>query len=74
MEINQSFDMSNQMKACSRRDDLNPSANGEQISILQIPGHQALSGKQKEIRSTEAEHKSQDILMFYMWLCLSLLE
>lgn len=52
MEINQPFDMSNQMKACSLRDDLNPTVNGEQISISQIPGHQTLSGKQNEMRNT----------------------
>lgn len=47
MERKQPSNMSNQMKACcSLRDDLNPSVNGEQISISQIPGRQVLSGKQ----------------------------
>lgn len=63
MAINQPFNMSNQMKACSLRDDLNPTVNGDQISISQVPGHQALSGKQKEIRNTGVQHKSQDKLM-----------
>lgn len=66
MEINQPFNMSNQMKACSLRDDLNPTVNEEQISISQIPGHQALSGKQKEIRDTAVGHKSQDKLLLYV--------
>lgn len=55
--------MSNQMKACSQRGDLNPVVNGDQISILKIPGHQTLSGKQNEIRNTRVGHKSQDKLM-----------
>lgn len=59
--------MSNQMKACSLRGDLNPTVNGEQISISQIPGHQASSGKQKEIRNAGVGHKSQNKLMLYMW-------
>ena len=63
MEINQPFNMSNQMKACSLRDDLNPTVNGEQISISKNPGHQTLSGKQNEIRNTGVGHKSQDKLM-----------
>lgn len=64
--------MSNQMKACSLRDDLNPTVNGEQISISQIPGHQTLSGKQNEMRNTGVWHKSQDKWMLYMCSCLSL--
>lgn len=51
------------MKAYSLRDDLNPTVNGEQISISGIPEHQALSGKQNEIRNTGGGHKSQDQLM-----------
>lgn len=33
--------------------------NGEQTSVLQIPGHQALSGKQKDSRHAGVGHKSQ---------------
>ena len=40
------------LKAYSLRADLNPTVNGEPISISGIPEYQALSGKQKEIRNT----------------------
>lgn len=66
MELSQPFNTSNQMKVYSLRDDLNPTVNEERISISWIPGHQALSGKQKEIRNRGVGHKSQDQLMLYV--------
>lgn len=58
--------MPTQLKAYSLRADLNPTVNGEPISISRIPEYQALSGKQKEIRNTGVGHKSRDKLMLYV--------